>query len=259
MLTILIPAYNEEGTVTPTVEGLAAEFDASGIDYEILIVNDGSTDGTEAVLRQIAARFPRVRHVLNPGPHGYGRAIRFGLDAMAGDAVVITMADGSDAPADVRRVAGPVLEGIDCGFGSRFSPGATVEGYPRLKLLFNRLGNRLIGWLLGSPYDDFTNGFKAFRRPVIDAMRPFVGAEFNLTIEMSIKAVQSGAKFQVVPTNWRDREAGGSKFQLFRQLWLYLLTVLYCRLLHRLGRMGRLRTRPVPGLSAPVVAEVADR
>lgn len=263
VLTILIPAYNEEGSIEKTVEALVSHFDGADIDgtkidYEILVVNDGSTDGTEAVLRRLAETYPRLRHVMNRGPHGYGRAVRCGLEEFAGDAVVVTMADGSDTPADVAALYRCVAKGADCGFGSRFAPGATVEGYPRLKLAINRMGNHVLAWWLSEPYDDFTNGFKCYKRAVIEAMKPFVSAEFNLTVEMSIKALQQGVRYEVVPNHWRDREEGSSSFGIGRQVWLYFLTFLYCRLQFRLARGGLLRKAPVPGIDAPVGGGAAE-
>lgn len=248
MLSILIPAYNEKDTLATTVAAIAAALDGSGWTYEILVVDDGSTDATEPVLLELEPRFPHLRHLVNHGPHGYGYAVRCGLAAFRGDAVIIAMADGSDAPADMLAYYNRILEDHDCAFGSRFVPGARVADYPPLKRRLNRWGNWLIARLVGRRYDDFTNGFKCYRRSVIDAMQPLVSGQFNLTIEMSIKAVAGGARYAVVPTDWQNREAGTSKFKLFAQARLYLLTLLYCLLqvwlVPVLGRPARPATAP---------------
>jgi dolichol-phosphate mannosyltransferase len=241
MLSVVMPAYNEEAVIAATVRALAAELDRQGIAYEILVVNDKSRDGTAEVLRALEAEFPHLRHVDNPGPHGYGCAVRHGLAHFRGDAVVVAMADGSDAPSDVVAYFRKIEEGYDCAFGMRFGPGTSVQGYPRFKRLLNRAGNRLIAWLVGSDYTDFTNGFKCFRREVIERMQPLVGAQFNLTIEMSIKAVLGGARFAVVPNSWIEREGGVSKFRLVQAGRLYLATIAYCLLQHRLSRGGIVR------------------
>jgi dolichol-phosphate mannosyltransferase len=241
MLSVVMPAYNEEAVIAATVRALAAELDRQGIAYEILVVNDKSRDGTAEVLRSLQAEFPHLRHVDNPGPHGYGCAVRLGLANFRGDAVVVAMADGSDAPSDVVAYFRKIEEGYDCAFGMRFGSGTSVEGYPRFKRLLNRAGNRLIAWLVGSDYTDFTNGFKCFRREVIERMQPLVGAQFNLTIEMSIKAVLGGARFAVVPNSWIEREGGVSKFRLVQAGRLYLATIAYCLLQHRLSRGGIVR------------------
>jgi dolichol-phosphate mannosyltransferase len=227
LLSVVIPAYNEETVIEATVRSLEATLSRACIDHEILVVNDGSGDGTESLLTRLETEIESLRHENNPGPHGYGYAVRYGLDRYRGDAVVITMADGSDAPADLVAYFNQIEAGYDCAFGSRFTGGPKVDGYPAVKRVINRLGNRLIGLMLRASYGDFTNGFKCYRRCVIDAMQPLVSGQFNLTIEMSIKAVASGASFALVPTDWCDREAGISKFKLLAQSRLYLLTLFY--------------------------------
>jgi dolichol-phosphate mannosyltransferase len=241
MLSVVMPAYNEAAVIAGTVRALAAELDRQAIDYEILVVNDASRDATEAALIELENFLPHLRHVTNPGPHGYGCAVRHGLDHFRGDAVVVAMADGSDAPGDVAAYFRKIEEGYDCAFGMRFGAGTRMEGYPMLKRLMNRAGNRLIAWLVGSGYTDFTNGFKCFRREVIERMQPLVGAQFNLTIEMSIKAVLGGARFAVVPNSWIERAGGVSKFRLVQAGTLYLATIAYCLLQHRLARGGIVR------------------
>jgi dolichol-phosphate mannosyltransferase len=243
MLSILIPAYNEADIIGQTVAELSAPLDEEEIDYEILVVDDGSCDATKGRLLELENCYPRVRHITNPGPHGYGFAVRYGLEHYLGDAAVIVMADGSDSPRDVIEYYRKVQAGYDCAFGSRFVAGVKVSGYPVLKRILNRLGNRLIGLLLARGYDDFTNGFKCYKREVIEKMRPLVSGQFNLTIEMSVKAVVQGARFAVIPTDWRDRDVGTSKFNVISQSMLYLITLLYCLsqvwLVPRVGKPAR--------------------
>jgi dolichol-phosphate mannosyltransferase len=241
MLSVVVPAYNEAAVIGGTVRALIAHLDEQKVEYEIIVVDDASRDGTEAVLRMLEVTAPRLRHVTNPGPHGYGCAVRCGLRHFTGDAVVVVMADGSDSPEDVVAYFRKIQEGYDCAFGMRFGPGSRVIGYPRFKRLLNRAGNRLIAWLTGSGYTDFTNGFKCFHRDVISGIQPLVGAQFNLTIEMSIKAVLSGARFAVVPNSWIERETGVSKFNVLSVSWMYLLTIAYCLIQHRLARGGIIR------------------
>lgn len=227
-LSILIPCYNEEASIGSTVRVLVQAMDAAAISYEILCVNNASKDNTETVLQGLAREFPHVRYVNTPPLAGYGVAVRWGLQHYAGDAVVIVMADGSESPEDILRFAAKIAEGYDCAFGSRFQPESVVEGYPKFKMLLNRLGNRLIGWTTGFDYDDFTNGFKCYRREVIDAIQPLYGEKFNLTIEMSINATMTKPRIAVVANSWRDRSQGTSKFDVLGQSSLYLFTLGYC-------------------------------
>jgi dolichol-phosphate mannosyltransferase len=154
--------------------------------------------------------------------------VRWGLEHYAGNTVVIVMADGSESPQDILNFYSKIKDGYDCAFGSRFMAESTVEGYPRFKLVLNRMGNKFIAFAMRYDYNDFTNGFKCYRREVIDAIKPLFGEKFNLTIEMSINSAALRPRIAIVPNSWRDRSAGVSKFNVAKQAWLYLLTLSYC-------------------------------
>src|SRR5262249_37142429 len=160
-LTVLIPAHNEGAGITPTLHAIAGALKGAGIAHEILVVLDHCTDDTAAIASRVARELPVVRVSENPMPGGYGFAIRHGLEAMQGDAVVIVMADGSDDPRDIVQYYRTLEAGYDCAFGSRFMAGATVRGYPRHKLWLNRIGNLIIRFVFRSKYNDTTNAFKA--------------------------------------------------------------------------------------------------
>jgi dolichol-phosphate mannosyltransferase len=242
MVSVVIPAYNEAAVIEETLRALISTLSRQSFDWEILVVNDASRDRTEDVLLALEQTEPKLRHVNNQGRHGYGHAVRCGLADFRGDALIVAMADGSDAPDDLVQYATKLREGYQCAFGMRFGPNSEVRGYPALKRVANRLGNRLIAWLVGQNYTDFTNGFKGFNRHVVeDLMQPLVCGEFNLTIEMSLKAVLGGATFAVVPNSWVQRSAGESKFKLMSLSWLYLMTILYALLDARLKRGGAQR------------------
>lgn len=228
MLSIVMPAYNEEAVVESTLRGLTTHLDEQRIDYEILVVDDASADATSEVVARFGQDHPRVRGIYNPGPNGFGFAIRRGLDEYAGDAVVIVTADGSDSPKDVVAYFRKIEEGYDCAFGSRFASGAQVTDYPPFKLLMNRAVNHSMRVVLGQPYSDFTNGFKCYRRHVIDDLQPLVAGQFNITIELSVKTILRGYRFAMVPTDWTQRDAGQSTFKLFKLMRPYGTTLLYC-------------------------------
>src|SRR5512145_2912683 len=99
-LSVVIPARDEAGNIGAALDALRERLTREGISYDIVVVDDGSTDGTGAEVRARSAIDPGVRLVLNEGAHGFGYAVRRGLDDFAGDAVVILMADGSDPPED---------------------------------------------------------------------------------------------------------------------------------------------------------------
>src|SRR5512141_694848 len=124
LLSVVIPARDEEAALAATVEHLHLELRQQKIPHEIVVVDDGSSDGTWAVLQEAQRRIPELRPLRNPGGYGFGRAVRHGLHNARGDAVVIMMGDESDDVRDVTRYWRVLNEGWDCVFGSRFVTGA---------------------------------------------------------------------------------------------------------------------------------------
>ncbi len=214
LYSIVIPARDEMESLPPTVEQLHATFVREGIPHEIVVVDDGSRDRTWAVLQELAQRIPTLHPVQNPGPHGFGRAVVFGLNHMKGDACAIMMADASDSPDDAVRYWRLLNEGWDCVFGSRFVKGGQVIDYPRVKLAVNRLANFLVRVGFNIALNDTTNAFKAYRRTVIDGCRPFLAPHFNLTVEIPLKAIVRGYTWTVVPISWRNRKYGEAKLKI---------------------------------------------
>ena len=248
-LSVVIPAHNEAEVLEPTLRALVERLGAERLDYEIVVVDDASTDGTGQVVGRVAAEEPRVRCVRNPPPNGFGFAVRKGLEEFRGDSVAIVMADGSDDPGDVVLYHRVLEAGYDCAFGSRFMPGAVVRDYPRVKLAINRVVNAGIRALFRHGYNDTTNAFKAYRREVIENMRPLLSHHFNLTVELPLKAITRGFSYAIVPTSWTNRAAGRSKLQLNEMGSRYLFIVLYVFLEDHLSR-GDYR-RPGPASRPP--------
>ncbi len=120
LLSVVIPARDEEGSICTTVEHLNLELRLHNISHEIVVVDDGSTDRTWELLTELQKRLPQLRPVKNEGLHGFGRAIIYGLDHMVGDAAVIMMGDESDDCRDVVSYWSELNKGVDCVFGSRF-------------------------------------------------------------------------------------------------------------------------------------------
>ena len=111
-VSIVIPAYNEEDVIDETIHSLAAAMDASGMAYELRVVDDGSKDGTWQKLAVLCEAHPCLRPIKNTGPGGFGMAVRAGLATFEGDGVIIVMADGSDSPHDILAYARRARSGI---------------------------------------------------------------------------------------------------------------------------------------------------
>ena len=257
-LSVVIPARNEVGTIAGTISGAVEALTNADIDYEILVIDDSSTDGTAAIVQELAETNELVRCYRSHYSQGFGLAVRAGLERFEGDAVAIVMADGSDDPDDLVRYHRVLEDGYDCAFGSRFMHGAELTGYPRSKLVLNRIVNWGIRVLFRHAYNDTTNAFKAYRRNVIETIQPLLSNHFNLTVELPLKAVVRGHSYGIIPVAWKGRTAGTSKLALQEMGSRYLFIVLHVFLEHHLSRgdyrrpgfdeeshRGELRRRPL--------------
>lgn len=244
-LSVVIPAHNEEGGIRHTCEAIMAGFAKAGIDdYEILVVNDHSRDGTEAVLQALVAEQPRVHYVNNPGRGGFGWAIRCGLNEFHGECVAIVMGDLSDSPEDIVTYYRELKNGAECVFGSRFMRGSRVLDYPPHKLVLNRIANRFIKVLFRLDHNDITNAFKAYRREVIQGVQPLLSSHFNLAVELPLKSIVRGYQYVKVPISWTNRTTGTSKLKIKEMSGRYLFIVLYCWLEKKLARGDYYRPLP---------------
>ena len=235
-LSVVIPARNEEATIADTIGPITAALDEADIVHEIVVVDDGSSDGTSDRLASLREQDDRIRGIQSPYSGGFGLAVRAGLEAAENDAVAIVMADASDDPGDLVAYHRLLEAGFDCAFGTRFSSGGGAEDYPRFKLLLNRVVNTVIRLMFGHGYNDTTNAFKAYRREVIESLQPLLSHHFNLTVEIPLKAVIRGYSYAIVPVTWRNRASGDSKFKLQEMGSRYLFIILYTFLEHHLSR-----------------------
>ena len=226
--SILIPAFNEEGCLASSCEAIVAKFREKSItDYEILVVNDNSSDRTEEVLKELCAKHQVIRYINNKLPNGFGLAVRRGLQEFRGQAVAVVMADLSDSPDDILVYYQELKNGAECVFGSRFIKGAKVHDYPAHKYILNRMANWFIKILFGLDHNDITNAFKAYRREVIQGLQPLLANHFNLTVEMPLKAIVRGYRYVKVPVSWTNRKSGISKLKIKEMGSRYLFIVLY--------------------------------
>ena len=258
LFSIVIPARNEAKNLPVVVRNLLTKLEGAGVNHEILVVDDGSTDNTRDILVELTGRYPTVRFVENPSPHGFGLAVRAGLANFRGDAVAIVMADGSDDPADLVKYYSKLNEGYDCVFGSRFMAGSKLIDYPMHKLVINRFANLFIQALFQIRYNDITNAFKCYRRTVIAGLEPILAHHFNLTVELPLKAIIRGYSFAVIPISWTNRTSGVSKLKIREMGSRYLFIVLYC-LIERLLSRGDYRRKPARHTSLEKLEAVQPR
>jgi dolichol-phosphate mannosyltransferase len=228
-LSIVIPAYNEEGVIENTVTAFHDELKKERIPHEILVINDNSKDSTEKILKKLEKNIQELRHINNTPPNGFGFAVRRGLEDFSGDCVAVVMADMSDRPIDLVSYYHKMIQGnYDAVFGSRFMKGGKTIGYPKNKIFLNRLTNNIIRFLFGIKYNDTTNAFKLYRRETMEGLKPFLSHHFNLTVELPLKAIVRGYTYAVVPNYWTNRAVGQSNLKIKEMGSRYFYIILYC-------------------------------
>ncbi len=227
-LSVVMPAYNEEGSITETVSKLYETLSKHHIDHEIVVVNDNSKDNTEKILSGLQTKIPTLTFYTNAGPNGFGYAVRYGLERFKGDCVAVMMADLSDDPEDLIRFYNKMQEGFDCVFGSRWIKGGKVIDYPWLKKIINRIANSIVRIFMGIRYNDTTNAFKLYRKEVIAGVKPFLSPHFNLTLELPLKAIIRGYSYTVIPNSWTNRKYGESKLKIKEMGSRYFFILMYC-------------------------------
>jgi dolichol-phosphate mannosyltransferase len=227
-LSVVIPAYNEAESLPETVRIIYQELRKQGIEHEIVVVNDNSKDGTLQVLEELNKTVPTLAIHTNPGPNGFGMAVRYGLERFTGDCVAVMMADLSDSPGDLVLFYRKMQEGYDCVFGSRFIKGAAIYDYPGFKLYVNRFVNTIVRLSFGLKYNDLTNAFKMYRKETMQGLKPFLSHHFNLTLELPLKAIIRGYTYAVIPNSWTNRKHGESKLKLKEMGSRYFFIYVYC-------------------------------
>jgi dolichol-phosphate mannosyltransferase len=220
VLSIVIPAYNEGENIVGVLSGLAQAVHVEP--REVLVVYDFETDTTVPVVERLQPAMPWVRPVRNRLGRGVLNAIKAGFKEAQGSYVVVMMADGSDEPADIDRLVERAKGGAGVVAASRYMRGGRQIGGPPLKRLLSRLAGLSLHWFGGIPIHDPTNNFKLYNRRLLELVSVESTAGFELALELTVKAHALGFSVEEVPTTWRDRTAGASRFQLWHWIPHYL-------------------------------------
>jgi glycosyltransferase involved in cell wall biosynthesis len=235
-LSIVVPVYNEGERVEPVLRALHAGVHTR---KELIVVWDFDADTTRPVVERLAAELPGLRGHRNDLGRGVLNAMRAGIAASSGSLVLISMADGSDEPHVVDPMVALARDGAAVVAASRYMPGGHQVGGPRLKRLLSRVAGLTLHWFGGIATHDPTNAFKLYRRDFLETVTIESRAGFELALELTVKATLAGRRVAEVPTTWRDRTAGESRFRLRQWLPHYLRWYL-------LAFRGRVRRRPEP-------------
>jgi glycosyltransferase involved in cell wall biosynthesis len=219
LVSLVIPVYNEAENIQGLLNDLATHVREA---HEVLIVYDFPEDSTLPAIAAMQPSPSNVRLIHNQLGRGVLNALKAGFQFSRGDVIVVMMADRSDEPRDVNRMVGLVREGADVVAGSRYARGGRQEGGPLLKRTLSRLAGMSLYYLGALPIRDATNNFRAYSRRVIEEI-PIEGqASFALALELTVKAQGRGWRVAEVPTTWRDRTAGQSRFRTWAWMPHYL-------------------------------------
>lgn len=226
-LSVVIPVFNEKATVATLIRHVA-EVDA-GMEKEIIVVDDGSTDGTRDVLGQLGAECTWLRVLLHEANRGKGAALRTGFGAATGDVVIVQDADLEYDPRDYRAVLGPIVDGhADVVYGSRFLGG----GPHRVCYYWHFLGNRMITTLSNMMTNlnltDVEVCYKAFRGEVLRSME-LVENRFGFEIEVTAKVASGNWRVYEVPISYYGRRYEEGK----KITWRDGLAALWCILKYK--------------------------
>jgi glycosyltransferase involved in cell wall biosynthesis len=236
VVDFVMPVYNEGANIGPA---LAELYEHVPLAKRVLVVYDFEEDNTVPVVKELAPRYPGLELVRNTIGRGVINAVRAGFAATRAEVVIVTMADLSDDVVVVPRMVALILdEGYDIVCASRYMRGGRQIGGPLLKGLMSRVAGVSLYWLGGMPTHDATNAFRAYRKSVLDETPIESQGGFAYSLEITAKAYANGRRITEVPSTWRDRSAGQSRFKLRAWLPHYLKWYMYA-LTHRPKRQPR--------------------
>ena len=223
-LTLIIPFKNENVYVQTVLRTVYGYLTKRNIDFEVIAVDD-SNDGTWEILQSLKKKYDDFTPVQGWKPPGYGKALRKGFQLAKGRIVIPFNGDLCDSLDDVTQYVKIINEGYDMAFGSRYIKGGGAKGYPKLKKIISLLGNYAILFLFRVKCNDITQSFKAYKRTVLQAVRPKSNG-YEISMEIALKAIRKGFTYKTIPVTWVGRKSGASKMKLWKSLPVYIIRLM---------------------------------
>lgn len=230
LISIVVPAYNEEKRLGTTLASICGYFDKRAESYEVLVVDDGSTDSTAKFVKEMEGKFKELRLLTYPRNRGKGYAVKFGMTNAKGDLLLFDDADGASPIEEIERLRQAISEGADIAIGSRavFSKETGVKAVWYRKLL-GRAFSVLVRILVLPEIADTQCGFKLFTRKAGDYLFSRQQAEgFSFDVELLFLARQAGFQIAEVPINWTN--IPGSKVNLVKDSFFMAVDLLRFRI-----------------------------
>lgn len=219
-ISIVIPAHNEEHNLKRMVPALYKELKDDI--YEIILVNDASTDNTKQVAEALRRKYKKLRLINRVPPCGVGRALRDGYKAVGNSGWVLSMdCDFLENVKEIRRMIAKAEEGYDGVIGSRYIKQGKLINYSLLKKISNRMYHLLVRTALGIRQKDLTNNFKLYRKEIFKRI-PLEANDFAINAETGIYPILYGYKIAEVPFSWVERYFDKSHFKVFKLAPSYL-------------------------------------
>ena len=229
-MSIIIPAKNEAQVILYTIKKIIKKF--KKLNYEIIVINDFSTDDTLKKIKKLKNSKVRIYNNISPG---LGGAIRLAIKKVMKKYLTIFMSDSADDIQNLKEYYELSLTNkYDGIFGSRFIKGGVTRNYPKKKLFLNRLANNFIKILFLYNYNDFTNAFKCYKTKKINILPRLTSENFDIFLELPLKFITFKNKVKIIPTQWKERKRGKTKFVIKELHSHYLKTLMIC-FLHKLS------------------------
>ena len=236
-VSVIIPMYNEEENVSPTISQIKAVLDDAYDAYEIIVVDDGSQDKTRDLARKISENNPQLKVLQHEINQGMGKALRTGFEKASGEVVVTIDADLSYEPSEIPRLVSNINEAVGIVIGSQYMQGGKTQDIPFLRLFISKMANKIVGYSMRDNISTVTGVFRAYRRDVIDSVElESNGTEINP--EILSKASAIGFKIVEVPVTLKARELGESKVRFRATTISHLLFTFYEKPMVLFGLIG---------------------
>ncbi|KPK98797.1 MAG: hypothetical protein AMJ95_02320 [Omnitrophica WOR_2 bacterium SM23_72] len=217
-ISIIIPVYNEQENIGEVINRAQYFIDST---YELIVVNDYSSDNTRKIMEDLSCKFHNIRLIDNKLAKGFAHALKSGFVHATGDVVIPIMGDLSDDLATLKKMLEKIHEGYDIVCGCRYIKGGSRLGSWGLKGLLSFWAGWSIYYLSGIPTHDIANAFKMYTKRVLESIE-IKSQAFEISMEIPLKAYFLGFKITEVPTLWKERTKGKSNFKIFKLLPPYL-------------------------------------
>lgn len=213
LFSVVAPAYNEEEVIADFVREVMGKLQKQ--DFELVVVDDGSTDGTGSVLSRLREEYANLRVVVHPKNRGLGAALTTGFNTARGDVIVTMDADLSHDPAFIPGMVQKVRFGHDVVVASRYVSGGGIEGVPLWRALISRSANVVIRLVKRWKVKDASSGFRAYRAELVKSLR-CLGSGFSVQVEILRELLGKKAEVIEIPFVLRNRKAGRSKMRYLK-------------------------------------------